>query len=127
MVTGWVRVSFSKYYFNESQDGSLGQGADGWRFIDGYWYWFEDGKAATYNREVDGVWQHFNSSGKWKDIYAGDSEANSSRTTGSSGMTTSGKPDPNDYDDPEDYADDAYAWDQEHDSSKTWQDEYDAW
>lgn len=49
MATGWVDFNNSRYYMNPASDGTMGMSMRGWRFIDGFWYYFslEDGRMAT--------------------------------------------------------------------------------
>lgn len=55
--TGWVTIEGKAYYFNEKHQ-IASQNINGWKMIDGNWYWFENGKTATGWRSIGGKWYY---------------------------------------------------------------------
>lgn len=70
MVTGWhTDRDGAIYYLNPVSDGTQGQMATGWQFIDGAWYFFQtvsDGRKGRLIKDtiVDGVYR-VNEKGQW--------------------------------------------------------------
>ena len=53
----WVTIEGKAYYFNEKHQ-IASQNINGWKMIDGNWYWFENGKTATGWRSIGGKWYY---------------------------------------------------------------------
>ena len=58
---GWLNLSGSIYYFD-----TQGYALKGWQSLDGQRYWFDPatGKAAVWNRQIDGDWYYFDGAGR---------------------------------------------------------------
>ncbi len=58
---GWLNLSGSIYYFD-----TQGHALKGWQSLDGQRYWFDPatGKAAVWNRQIDGDWYYFDGAGR---------------------------------------------------------------